>query len=165
MNVKGRALKYGDNISTDQIFPGRFLAATKPEELAQAAMTGLDADFPKKAANYGLVAAGSYFGCGSSREHAPLSMKYAGVKCVIAESFARIFFRNAVNIGLPVVECKGIAAKIQEGDELSVDLAGGKISNLTSGETIQFMPLPSFLLRILSSGGLMEYINQKSRNQ
>jgi 3-isopropylmalate/(R)-2-methylmalate dehydratase small subunit len=162
MIIEGRALKYGDNINTDLIFPGVYMTLTRPEDLARYALVGLDPDFPKRIKSYGILVAGKNFGCGSSREHAPASLKYAGTRCVIAESFARIFFRNAVNIGLPILEYKGATAKVEEGDSLTVDLEKGSIINRSRGETLQSRQLPEFLLSIFRYGGLIEYLNAKS---
>jgi len=158
--IEGRVLKYGDNINTDVIYPGKYLVFTQPEEMAKHVMEGLDPEFPQKIKDYGLVVAGKNFGCGSSREHAPQSLKYAGCKCVLAESFARIFFRNAINIGLPIIECKGIYSKTDNGDKLQIDMERGIIKNLTKNEELKFKPFPEFLLKIFKSGGLIEYLNQ-----
>src|SRR5512136_3453647 len=129
MRVSGHAVKFGNNIDTEVILPGKYLILTNPTDLAKHALEGLDPTFPEKAKRGVIVVGGKNFGCGSSREQAPLALKYSGVKCVIAESFARIFFRNAINIGLPVIECKGIFKAIQTGDELAVDFEAGKIEN------------------------------------
>jgi len=159
--IKGRVLKYGDNINTDLIIPGKYLVLTSPAELAAHAMEGLDPQFPAKIKEYGVVVAGRNFGCGSSREHAPIALKHAGVKCILAESFARIFFRNAVNLGLPVLECRGVSERFDEGDEVRVSLAEGLVENLTKGLTLKTKPLPSFLLKILEAGGLMAYVESQ----
>ena len=127
MTIKGKAIKFGDNVDTDVILPGPYLVHTDPNELAKHAMEGLDPKFPKKAANGVIVVGGKNFGCGSSREQAPIALKYAGVKCVLAESFARIFYRNAITIGLPVLVCSGVSGKVKEGDMLVVDLQTGKV--------------------------------------
>jgi len=161
MIFEGRALKYGDAINTDVIFPGKFTTLVKPEEMATVAMYGVDPEFPKKIKDAGIVIAGRNFGCGSSREHAPIAMKYAGTKCILAESFARIFFRNAINIGLPILECKGIHSKVNEGDLIFANLSTGEVVNKTTGETLKAKPIPEFLQRILNSGGLIEYVNAK----
>jgi len=160
--IEGKVLKYGDNINTDFIYPSKYMVYTKPEEIAQYAMVGLDKDFPLKIKDYGLVVAGRNFGCGSSREHAPQSLKYAGCKCVLAESFARIFFRNAINIGLLVIQCKGIHEKTDENDKLQIDVEKGLVKNLTKNLTLKFNPFPEFLLKIVKSGGLIEYLNMKT---
>ncbi|HID18810.1 TPA: 3-isopropylmalate dehydratase, partial [Candidatus Bathyarchaeota archaeon] len=122
MIFEGKALKCGDNVDTDAIIPGKYLVLTRPEELAAHALEGLNPEFPSKIGEFTVLVAGRNFGCGSSREHAPLALKHAGVKCVLAESFARIFFRNAVNLGLPVLECQGVSSRIIEGDSLKVNL-------------------------------------------
>ncbi len=162
--IKGRVWKFGDNVDTDAIMPARYLIYTKPEELAKYVMTGIDEDFPKKIKKGDIIVAGKNFGCGSSREHAPIGLKAAGISCVIAESFARIFYRNAINIGLPLIECKGIYNKVKEGDELEVDLKTGIIKNLTTGETIQGQKIPEFMMEILEAGGLMPYLINKLKS-
>ncbi|MEM3737332.1 MAG: 3-isopropylmalate dehydratase small subunit [Candidatus Bathyarchaeia archaeon] len=162
--MEGKALKYGDNINTDLIFPGIYMTLTNPEDLARYAMSGIDPHFPEKVKSYGILVAGRNFGCGSSREHAPVSLKYAGTRCIIAKSFARIFYRNAVNIGLPIIECKEVAEKVYEGDRLLVDLERGLIENLSSGLTFKSRPLPKFILSIFRHGGLIGYVNAGSEN-
>jgi 3-isopropylmalate/(R)-2-methylmalate dehydratase small subunit len=161
MKVKGIAVKFGDNVDTDVILPGKYLVLIDPHELAKHAMEGLDSVFPEKAAKGVIVVGGKNFGCGSSREQAPLALKHAGVKCVLAESFARIFFRNAINIGLPVIEYKGISAAVNEGDEVSVDFEAGTIQNLTQGKSFQAAKLPPFILEILADGGLIENLRRR----
>ena len=161
MQLKGKAIKFGNNIDTDVILPGKWLSLIDPKELAKHAMEGLDANFPDKAAKGTIIIGGKNFGCGSSREQAPLALKYAGVKCVVAESFARIFFRNSINIGLPVIECKGISAAVDDGDEVSVDLEAGKIQNLTKKQNLQGTKLPTFIMTILSDGGLIENLRKR----
>jgi 3-isopropylmalate/(R)-2-methylmalate dehydratase small subunit len=150
-----RAWKFGDDVDTDAIIPGRFLTINDPKELAKHAFEGVRPDF--KPAEGDVVVAGENFGCGSSREHAPLALKGAGIKCVIAESFARIFFRNSINIGLPLLECKD-AGRISDGDILEVE--GGLVKNLTKNETYHTTPLPGFLEEIVESGGLIEYARE-----
>jgi len=163
--VKGKAIKFGNNIDTDVILPGKWMSLIDPNELAKHAMEGLDPTFPEKAAS-GVIAVGAKnFGCGSSREQAPLALKYAGVKCVLAESFARIFYRNSINIGLPVIECKGISDAVNEGDELMVDLDKGKIQNLTTRKTLQGTQLPPFILEILSDGGLIQNLRKRMKQK
>ena len=163
MKVKGNALKFGDNVDTDVILPGKYLVLIDPHDLAKHAMEGLDPDFPTKAKKGIVVVGGKNFGCGSSREQAPLALKYSGVKCVLAESFARIFFRNAINIGLPVIECRGISAAVDNGDEVTVDFEAGTIQDVTKGKSFQVAKLPPFILEILKDGGLIEYLRREMR--
>jgi 3-isopropylmalate/(R)-2-methylmalate dehydratase small subunit len=143
------------------ILPGKWLSLIDPKELANHAMEGLDPTFPKKAEEGIIIVGGKNFGCGSSREQAPLALKYAGVRCILAESFARIFYRNSINIGLPVIECKGISKTVNDGDEVSVDLKKGKITNLTTKETQTGTKMPSFIMEILSDGGLIENLRKR----
>jgi 3-isopropylmalate/(R)-2-methylmalate dehydratase small subunit len=161
MKVSGNAVKFGDNVDTDVILPGKYLVLMDPKDLAKHAMAGLDPTFPEKAQRGVIVVGGKNFGCGSSREQAPLALKHAGVQCVLAESFARIFFRNAINIGLPVIECKGISTAVKNGDELSVDFEAGEIRNLSKGQTLRGTKLPPFILEILSDGGLIENLRRR----
>jgi 3-isopropylmalate/(R)-2-methylmalate dehydratase small subunit len=163
MKVTGNALKFGDNVDTDVILPGKYLVLIDPHDLAKHAMEGLDAEFPAKAQKGIVVVGGKNFGCGSSREQAPLALKYSGVKCVLAESFARIFFRNAINIGLPVIECKGISAAVDNGDELTVDFEAGTIQDVTKGRSFKVAKLPPFILEILADGGLIEYLRREMK--
>ena len=163
MKVTGTAMKFGDNVDTDVILPGKYLVLIDPNDLAKHAMEGLDADFPAKAKKGVVLVGGKNFGCGSSREQAPLALKYSGVKCVLAESFARIFFRNAINIGLPVIECKGISAAVDNGDEVTVDFEAGTIQDVTKGRSFQVAKLPPFILEILADGGLIEYLRREMR--
>ncbi|MEM2108549.1 MAG: 3-isopropylmalate dehydratase small subunit [Candidatus Bathyarchaeia archaeon] len=165
MKITGKAVKFGNNVDTDVILPGKYLVLTDPRELAKHAMEGLDPAFPAKAKTGVIVVGGRNFGCGSSREQAPLALKYAGVQCVIAESFARIFFRNAINIGLPIGECKGIAAAVEDGDELVVDLEAGTVENLTKKRSLQVTKLPPFILEILSDGGLIENLRRRLKTK
>ncbi|MBC7097872.1 3-isopropylmalate dehydratase small subunit [Candidatus Bipolaricaulota bacterium] len=160
MTYEGRAWAVGDNIDTDLIIPARFLVTTSPEELGRHCLSGLDPSFAGKVAPGDILVAGSNFGCGSSREHAPLAIKGCGIACVVAESFARIFFRNAINQGLPVVEC-GKAKRIREGDVIKVDLDSGLIKNLTRGEEYPIAPYPKFIREILSCGGLIPWARGK----
>ena len=152
MTIQAKAIRYGDNIDTDVIIPARYLNTSDPKELATHCMEDLDKDFLKKLPENGVVVAGTNFGCGSSREHAPLAIKHAGVSCVVAKSFARIFYRNAINIGLPIVETD---AEISTGDEVSIDLTNGVLKNLTTGERVDFPAFPDFLQKIIAAGGLM----------
>jgi 3-isopropylmalate/(R)-2-methylmalate dehydratase small subunit len=165
MKVSGKAVKFGDNVDTDVILPGKYLVLMDPKDLAKHAMAGLDSTFPEKAQNGVIVVGGKNFGCGSSREQAPLALKYAGVRCVLAESFARIFFRNAINIGLPVIECKGISAAVENGNELSVDFEAGEVRNVSKGQTLRGTKLPPFILEILSDGGLIENLRRRLSQQ
>ncbi len=161
MKVKGKVLKFANNIDTDVILPGKWLSLIDPKDLAKHAMEGLDASFPEKAQKGVIVVGGKNFGCGSSREQAPLALKYAGVECVLAESFARIFFRNSINIGLPVIECKGISAAVNDGDEVTVDFEAGKITNQTKNQSLQGTKLPPFIMEILTDGGLIENLRKR----
>jgi 3-isopropylmalate/(R)-2-methylmalate dehydratase small subunit len=159
--IKASAIKFGNNIDTDVILPGKYLILVDPNELAKHALESLDTEFVQKAKDGIILVGGKNFGCGSSREQAPLALKYSGVKCVIAESFARIFFRNAINIGLPVIECKGISNAFESGDNLAVDFEAGKIENLSNGKKFQVDKLPPFILEILSDGGLIENLRRR----
>lgn len=163
MKVTGPAIKFGNNIDTDVILPGKYLVLVDPYELAEHALEGLDSNFPDKAKKGIVIVGGKNFGCGSSREQAPLALKYSGAKCVIAESFARIFFRNAINIGLPVIECKGISATVDNGDELIVDFEAGTVQNLSKGKSFQVAKLPPFILEILADGGLIENLRRRMK--
>jgi 3-isopropylmalate/(R)-2-methylmalate dehydratase small subunit len=165
MRAAGKAIKFGNNVDTDVILPGKYLVLMEPKELAKHALEGLDPAFPEKARKGVVVVGGENFGCGSSREQAPLALKYAGVRCVVAESFARIFFRNAINIGLPVIECKGISAAVENGDDLTVELTSGEIRNKSKGQTLKGDKLPSFILEILSDGGLIENLQRRMKNK
>jgi 3-isopropylmalate/(R)-2-methylmalate dehydratase small subunit len=159
--IKAKAVVFGNNIDTDVILPGKYLILVDPYDLAKHALEGLDTDFIDKAKPGVILIGGKNFGCGSSREQAPLALKYAGVKCVIAESFARIFFRNAINIGLPVIECKGISTSVKNGDELAVDFEAGKIENISNGKKFQVDKLPPFILEIVADGGLIENLRRR----
>ena len=161
LKIEAPAIKFGNNIDTDVILPGKYLTLVDPYELAKHALESIDSDFPEKAKNGVVVVGGRNFGCGSSREQAPLALKYAGVKCVLAESFARIFFLNAINIGLPVIECKGISKAVDTGDELTVDFEAGKVENVSSGKKFQVEKLPPFILEILVDGGLIENLRRR----
>lgn len=161
MQHSGRAFKYGDNVDTDVIIPARYLNTADPAELAKHCMEDLDADFVSKVQAGDMIVAQRNFGCGSSREHAPLSIKAAGVSCVIAATFARIFYRNAFNIGLPIVECAEAAERIADGDRISVDFQSGLITNHTQNAQYQGEPLPDFMQEIINGGGLIESLRQK----
>ncbi|MFA7398705.1 MAG: 3-isopropylmalate dehydratase small subunit [Crenarchaeota archaeon] len=161
--IKAKAIVFGNNIDTDVILPGKYLVLVNPEELGKHALESLDANFVNKAKTGVILIGGKNFGCGSSREQAPLALKYSGVKCVIAESFARIFFRNAVNIGLPVIECKGVSLSIKNGDEIIVDLENGIIQNLTNKKTLQGTKLPPSIMNILTDGGLIKNLQKRMK--
>ena len=161
MNAKGRVFKYGDNVDTDVIIPARYLNIADAKELATHAMEDIDADFVKKMQPGDIVVATRNFGCGSSREHAPLVLKENGVSCVIAASFARIFYRNAINIGLPILECEAAANGIDAGDAVSVDFDAGVIANETKGETYQAAAFPPFIQSIIQAGGLLKSLKER----
>ena len=159
VKAHGRVFKFADNVDTDVIIPARYLNSSDPKELAAHCMEDIDPLFTEKVTKGDLIAAGRNFGCGSSREHAPIAIKAAGVSCVIAETFARIFYRNAINIGLPIIECPEAAKRIEEGDEVEVDFDSGMIYNRTRNEKYQGQSFPEFMQRIIASGGLINYIN------
>lgn len=161
MNAKGKVLKYGDNVDTDVIIPARYLNSFDAKELATHAMVDIDPTFVERLAPGDIMVAGKNFGCGSSREHAPLVLKTAGVSCLIAESFARIFYRNAINIGFPILECAEAAKDIAEGDNVEVDFQTGIIRNQTKGTEYQAQPFPEFLQKMIAAGGLVDYVNSK----
>ena len=160
-NAKGKVYKYGDNVDTDVIIPARYLNSSDPAELATHCMEDIDKDFVNKVQKGDIIVATKNFGCGSSREHAPIAIKASGVSCVIAETFARIFYRNAINIGLPIIECPEAAKEIAEGDEVEVDFDSGVITDLTTGKTFQGQAFPEFMQKIIDLGGLVNYINEK----
>ena len=160
MNIKGSVHKFGDNVDTDVIIPARYLNTSDPKELASHCMEDIDAAFSNKVKDGDIIAAGKNFGCGSSREHAPIAIKASGVKCVIAASFARIFYRNALNIGLPILECAEAAEKIASGDTVSVDLAAGMIRNETTGDVFQAEAFPPFMRELIEAGGLAAYMTR-----
>ncbi len=159
--MTSKAHKFGDHIDTDQIIPAQYLVTTDPKELAKHCMENNDQDFVKKVRPGDVMVAGVNFGCGSSREHAPISLTGAGISCVIAKSFARIFFRNAINLGLPVLECPEAVDGIDSGDELDVDLSTGTIRNLTTEQVFKAKPFEPFMLEIIAAGGLVEYTKRK----
>jgi 3-isopropylmalate/(R)-2-methylmalate dehydratase small subunit len=163
--IKAPVIKFGNNIDTDVILPGKYLILVDPYELGKHALESLDVEFVNKAKGGIVLIGGKNFGCGSSREQAPLALKYAGVKCVIAETFARIFYRNAINMGLPVIECAGISEVALTGDEVFVDLETGKIQNLTNGKVLQGTVLPSFIMEILTDGGLIENLRKRMQGK
>lgn len=159
--AKGTVFKYGDNVDTDVIIPARYLNATKGEELARHCMEDIDKEFVNKVQKGDIIVANKNFGCGSSREHAPLAIKCAGVSCVIAETFARIFYRNAINIGMPIIECPEAARAIEGGDVVEIDFDSGVITNKTRNESYQGQAFPPFMQKIIEAGGLVNYINEK----
>ena len=161
MNAHGTAHKYGDHVDTDVIIPARYLNTQSDEELAAHCMEDIDRDFPAKNRPGDIMVAGLNFGCGSSREHAPIAIKAAGVSCVIAKNFARIFYRNAINIGLAILECPAAGEGIDDGDEVSVDFDTGVINNVTKGETYQAEPFPPFIKDMIEKGGLMASLRAK----
>ncbi len=158
MDVKGYVHKYGDNVDTDVIIPARYLNTSDHKELASHCMEDIDADFTKKVNAGDIMVGGANFGCGSSREHAPIAIKNSGISCVIAKTFARIFFRNAINIGLAILECPEASEKIDSGDEVAVDFDTGIITNVTKNETYQAEPFPEFIKDIIRADGLMNSI-------
>lgn len=161
MKASGNVFKYGDNVDTDVIIPARYLNSSDPKELAAHCMEDIDREFVSRVQPGDLIVADKNFGCGSSREHAPIAIKAAGVSCVIAKTFARIFYRNAINIGLPIIECPQAADGIEAGDEVEVDFDTGIITNKTKKTTYQGQPFPEFMQRIIQAEGLVNYINQK----
>ena len=163
MQAKGRVFKYGDNVDTDVIIPARYLAISDPKELAEHCMEDIDKEFVHKVKPGDIMVAIriSIFGCGSSREHAPLVIKVSGISCVIAETFARIFYRNAINIGLPIIECPEAAKDIQDKDEVEVDFDSGIIYNRTTGKQYQGQAFPEFMQKIIKAEGLINYINEQ----
>ena len=159
MKAKGQVFKYGDNVDTDVIIPARYLNIQDKKELSSHAMEDIDKGFVSKVKDGDIMVAGKNFGCGSSREHAPMVIKESGISCVIAETFARIFFRNAINIGLPILECPPAAEAIKAGDEVEIDFDTGKITDITTGETFEAQPFPEFMQKIIRANGLVGYIN------
>lgn len=155
MRVNGKCIKYGNNIDTDVIIPARYLNTSDHQELAKHCMEDIDKDFPNKAKVANIIVAGSNFGCGSSREHAPVAIKASGIECVIAKSFARIFFRNSINIGLPILECED-ADKINENDEIEIDFDKGIVTNKTKNEDYKVASFPDFMQKLIEAGGLMK---------
>lgn len=161
MKALGHVFKYGDNVDTDVIIPARYLNSFDPQELASHAMVDIDLEFAGKVQPGDIIVARKNFGCGSSREHAPLCLKTAGVSCVIADTFARIFYRNAINIGLPIIECPEAAEGIDAGDQVEIDFDSGRIYNRTKGTEFQGQAFPPFMQELISAGGLVNYINSK----
>jgi len=165
MRAFGQVFKYGDNVDTDVIIPARYLSSFDAQELARHAMVDIDPEFAGKVQPGDLIVANKNFGCGSSREHAPLCLKAAGVSCIIAETFARIFYRNAINIGLPIIECPEAARGIEAGDKVEVDFDSGKIYNRTKGTGFQGQPFPDFMQKLIAAGGLVNYTLERKRSQ
>ena len=161
MKANGTVFKYGDNVDTDVIIPARYLNSSDPAELATHCMEDIDKEFVNRVNKGDIIVAAKNFGCGSSREHAPIAIKAAGVSCVIAETFARIFYRNAINIGLPIVECKEAAEEIEAGDEVEVNFDTGVITDVTKNTTYKGQAFPEFMQKIIAAEGLVNYINQK----
>ena len=157
--AEGKVFKFGDNVDTDVIIPARYLNSSDPKELALHCMEDIDKEFVNKVSAGDIIVAEKNFGCGSSREHAPIAIKAAGVSCVIAETFARIFYRNAINIGLPIIECKEAAREIENGDEVSVNFDTGVITDITKNTTYQGQAFPEFMQKIIAAEGLVNYIN------
>lgn len=160
---QGKVFCYGDNVDTDVIIPARYLNAPSAEELAKHCMEDIDVNFVKEVTAGDIMVGGENFGCGSSREHAPIAIRASGISCVIAASFARIFYRNAINIGFPILECPEAAARIKKGDTVSVDADTGIIKNLTTGEEFKATPFPAFINRIIENGGLLPYLVAKQK--
>ncbi len=158
MKVKGKVFKYGNDVDTDVIIPARYLNTTSEQELASHCMEDIDADFTKKVAKGDIIVAGDNFGCGSSREHAPIAIKASGVSIVIANSFARIFYRNSINIGLPILECPEAVKAISAGDTVSVELSSGTITDETTGKSFKAQPFPEFIQKIIRDGGLLKHL-------
>jgi len=163
--LKGKVHKYGANVDTDVIIPARYLNVSEPAELAKHCMEDIDKEFVNKVKPGDIMVATTNFGCGSSREHAPLAIKAAGISCIIAKSFARIFFRNAINIGLPLLECEEAVDKIEAGDLVEVDLSSGSIKNLTSGMEFTAKPYPDFMAELIAAGGLIEHTKKRLTNR
>ena len=161
MKLRGRVWKYGKNVDTDAIIPARYLNMSMPEELARHCMEDIDSTFASAVQPGDVIVAGENFGCGSSREHAPLAVKGAGVSCVVARSFARIFYRNAINVGLPILECAEAVDGLEKGHELEIDLEAGQVCNLTTGQVYQAEPYPPFMMAIINAGGLVPYTRHR----
>lgn len=165
MIIREKAIKYGNNVNTDVIIPARYLNTTDEKELALHCFEDLDKEFKQKVKNRKVIIAGSNFGCGSSREHAPLSIKASGVRAIIAASFARIFFRNSINMGLPVITSKQASDFIQDGDELEIDLEKGKIVDITRDKTFNINPFPEFIQKVIKSGGYINFTRENMKNR
>lgn len=163
--IKGRVWKFGDDIDTDIIIPGRYLVITDENELAKHVMEGLDPEFYSKTKEGDIILAGKNFGCGSSREHAPIALKAAGISAVVAESFARIFYRNAINVGFPLLESEKISSSFDEGEEIELDMDKGVLKNERTGKEYKVKKLPEFMLEILNNGGLIPYLREKLKEE
>ena len=163
MKASGTVFKYGDNVDTDVIIPARYLNVSEPAELAAHCMEDIDRDFIHKVKKGDIIVANKNFGCGSSREHAPIAIKAAGVSCVIAETFARIFYRNSINIGLPIIECPEAAKDIEAGDQVEIDFDSGIIYDRTKGTQYQGQAFPEFMQKIIAAEGLINYINSRDK--
>lgn len=161
MRLQGKVIKYGDNVDTDVIIPARYLSTSNPDELASHCMEDLDPSFVGRVQKGDIMVAGKNFGCGSSREHAPIAIKASGISCVIAVTFARIFYRNAINIGLPIIECPEAVESIADGDRLDVDFDSGTITNMTSGDIYKWPPFPKFMQKIIAADGLVNYVKRR----
>ena len=159
-SAKGKVFEYGDNVDTDVIIPARYLNTTDPAELAVHCMEDIDKTFADRVNKGDIIVARKNFGCGSSREHAPIAIKASGISCVIAETFARIFYRNSINIGLPIIECAGASKEIKAGDEVEVDFDSGIITDMTTGKTYQGQSFPPFMQSLIDAGGLVNYVNE-----
>ncbi len=162
MKANGKVHKYGNDVDTDVIIPARYLNTSDPKELASKCMIDIDADFVNKVSEGDIMVAGDNFGCGSSREHAPIAIKASGIACVVAKTFARIFYRNAINIGLPIIECKEAAEAIENGDEVEIDFDTGIITDKTTGKSFTGQAFPEFIKNIIRQGGLINYINSEA---
>ena len=165
MIIRSKVIKYGDDINTDVIFPGRYLEIVDAQEMAKHAMEDLDEKFHEKVKDAKIIVAGKNFGCGSSREQAAIALKYAGVGAIVARSFARIFYRNAINQGIPVIECSECVEIIEDGDEIEIDLDKGVIVDKSKNRTFNFKPLPEFIQNILRQGGLLPFLKQTLKNK
>lgn len=161
MKIKGKVWKFGDNVDTDAIIPARYLNTSDPKELAKHVMEDADSSFPSKVKPGDIIIAGKNFGCGSSREHAPIAIKAAGIQAVIAKSYARIFFRNAFNIGLPIFEVPELIDETDEGNEVEIDMSSGQILNLTKGKKYNTKPIPAFMQQLIKAGGLVEWTKKR----
>ena len=161
MKAQGKAIKYGDNVDTDVIIPARYLNTSSHAELAEHCMEDIDKDFKNKVEKGDIMVGGQNFGCGSSREHAPIAIKASGISCIIASTFARIFYRNSINIGLAIIECPEAAESIKDGDKLEVEFETGKIKNITQSAEYQGVPFPKFIEELITAGGLIEYVKKQ----